>query len=90
MRVMSSQITGTLSRLVRASRWTLYWASPGKAVFEVWYRTIQVRAGMMGVVQTVFPEYAHDICRWLLAARRMGNGAIGLGIKDRRGSVDPP
>ncbi|HPX96171.1 MAG TPA: hypothetical protein PK057_06975 [Brevefilum fermentans] len=76
-----AKITGTLSRLVRApADGRFIGLHQGKAVFEVGYRTIQVRAGMMGVVQTVFPEYGAMIsAAGFLLQGVWGNGAIGLG-----------
>lgn len=85
---MIAQISGTLPRLVRSpvdGRFT--GLHQGKAVFEVGHRTIQVMAGMLGVVQSVLPEYGVVIStRGLLLQGLWGNGGLGMGklriIKD--------
>ncbi len=76
-----AKITGPLSRLVRVpADGRFIGLHQGKAAFEVGYRTIQVRAGMMGVVQAVFPDYGAMIsAAGFLLQGLWGNGAIGFG-----------
>ncbi|NLN69703.1 MAG: hypothetical protein GX142_02810 [Chloroflexi bacterium] len=76
-----AQITDTLSRLVRAplnGRFT--GLHQGKAVFEIEHRSIQVKAGMTGVVQTIFPGHGAVIsASGFLLQGLWGNEAIGMG-----------
>lgn len=78
---MIAEISGTLPRLVRSpvtGRFT--GLHQGKAVFEVGHRTIQVQAGLKGVVQSVIPEYGAVLAtRGCLLQGVWGNGAIGMG-----------
>jgi hypothetical protein len=78
---MIAQISGTLPRLVRSPvDGRFAGLHQGKAVFEVGHRTIQVQAGMMGVVQSVLPEYGAVLStRGLLLQGVWGNGAVGMG-----------
>lgn len=76
-----AQISGAFPRLVRAPLTGRFAAfHQGKAVFEVERETILVRAGLMGVVQSVIPEYGANIStRGLLIQGMWGNGRIGSG-----------
>lgn len=78
---MIAQISGTLPRLVRSpvdGRFT--GLHQGKAVFEVGHRMLKVKAGMLGVVQSVIPEYGVVLsARGVLLQGLWGNGALGMG-----------
>lgn len=78
---MIAQISGTLPRLVRSpvnGRFT--GLHQGKAVFESGYKTIKIQAGMMGVVQSVLPEFGAVLAtKGLLLQGLWGNGVVGLG-----------
>jgi hypothetical protein len=76
-----AQITGTFSRLVRAPIDGCFQGlSQGKAVLSTGQNKIQVKAGMMGVVQSVIPDYGAVITTsGFLLQGLWGNGATSLG-----------
>jgi hypothetical protein len=78
---MIAQVSGTLPRLVRSPVTGQFnGLHQGKAVFESGYKTIKVQAGMLGVVQSVLPEYGAVLATTgLLLQGLWGNAAVGLG-----------
>ncbi|MFU8825996.1 MAG: hypothetical protein ACNA70_00745 [Brevefilum sp.] len=78
---MLAQLSGTIARLVRMPVDGLFTGlHQGKAVFLVGERTVQVQAGMIGVVQSVIPEYGAILsATGMLLQGMWGNGAVGVG-----------
>jgi hypothetical protein len=76
-----AQIEGAIPRLVRTPIAGKFAAlHQGQAVLEVGYETIQVQAGMNGVVQSVIPEFgAALVTSGLLLQGVWGNGHMGVG-----------
>jgi hypothetical protein len=76
-----AQIEGAIPRLVRTPIAGKFAAlHQGQAVLEVGYETIQVQAGMNGVVQSVIPEFgAALVTSGLLLQGVWGNGRMGAG-----------
>jgi hypothetical protein len=76
-----AQVEGTIPRLVRTPIAGKFAAlHQGQAVLQVGYETIQVQAGMDGVVQSVIPEFgATLVTSGLLLQGIWGNGRLGAG-----------
>jgi hypothetical protein len=76
-----AQVEGAIPRLVRTPIAGKFAAlHQGQAVFQVGYETIQVQAGMVGVVVSVIPEYgATLVTSGLLLQGVWGNERMGAG-----------
>jgi hypothetical protein len=76
-----AQVEGAIPRLVRTPIAGKFAAlHQGQALLQVGYETIQVQAGMDGVVQSVIPEFgATLVTSGLLLQGVWGNGRMGAG-----------
>jgi hypothetical protein len=76
-----AQVEGAIPRLVRTPIAGKFAAlHQGRAVLQVGYETIQIQAGMDGVVQSVIPEFgATLVTSGLLLQGVWGNGRMGAG-----------
>ena len=76
-----AQVEGAIPRLVRTPFAGKFVAlHQGQAVFQVGYETIQVKAGMSGIVQSILPEYgATLVTSGLLLQGMWGNGRMDAG-----------
>jgi len=76
-----AQVEGAIPRLVRTPIAGKFAAlHQGQAIFQVGYKTIQVQAGMDGIVKSVIPEFgATLVTSGLLLQGVWGNGRMGAG-----------
>ncbi|MBW6465406.1 MAG: hypothetical protein K0B06_02760 [Brevefilum sp.] len=76
-----AQVEGAIPRLVRTPRPGKFAAlHQGRAVLQVGCETIQVQAGMYGLVQSIIPEFgATLVTSGLLLQGVWGNGRMGVG-----------
>lgn len=76
-----AQVGGALPRLVRAPLSGRFAAlHQGQALLEIGRETIQLQAGLMGIIESVIPEYGAVIAtNGLLIQGCWGNGRIGSG-----------
>jgi hypothetical protein len=76
-----AQVEGAIPRLVRTPRAGKFAAlHQGRAVLQVGSETIQVQAGMYGLVQSIIPEFgATLVTSGLLLQGVWGNGRMGAG-----------
>lgn len=76
-----AQCEGTLTRLIRSpADGTLLDVSRGKAVLATGYQTFTVQAGLIGVVEDIFPEYGIQLrVEGSLVQGEWGNGRMGEG-----------